>query len=89
LEKALEFFEEVVGRPASPAEQTGDISLPILIALIDARFPIAAEQAEAAWNAKRDAEIAAERAAAQKPAGNGDPSEPGNSSAASPEVTSA
>jgi hypothetical protein len=37
METAIEFFEKVVGRPPSPAEEAGNVSLPVLLMLIDAK----------------------------------------------------
>lgn len=38
MDEALKFFEKVIGREASPAEQRGEFGLDILLALIDARI---------------------------------------------------
>jgi hypothetical protein len=38
VDEALKFFEKVTGRPASSAEQVGDIGLDVMLQLMDARI---------------------------------------------------
>jgi hypothetical protein len=45
LEEALQFFENVIGRPASPAEQQGNFGLDVLFSLLDARLDAAIDKA--------------------------------------------
>jgi hypothetical protein len=93
MEKALEFFQQAIGRPASQAEQTGDIGLPILLALIDARFTGGVEKVKAhaaEEYAEARAREAAQQDAAQKSASGSalSDTEPPNDAAA-PEAASA
>jgi hypothetical protein len=59
MDESLKFFEKVTGRPPSPAEQVGDISLDVVLQLVDARIADAIAQPEEEEPAEESATVEA------------------------------